>query len=185
MCASSFDFDLAPERAATNLPKAGTCLGPWSCLRLSGVGHVFVPIRSPAVADARWRRCLRALAEKLTAAERMVAALTSSDVGARVAAYLLDLPATWDDGRARVRLPLPKNQLAGYLGTTPRRSAVAWHPSRATGWSRSAGPRGADPGSGRAGVARRGLIKARGDLIWIKARRLASSYGAVVTDSCH
>lgn len=62
---------------------------------------------------------LRALAAKLTSAERMVAALTSSDVGARVAAYLLDLPATWDEGRARVRLPMPKNQVAAYLGTTP------------------------------------------------------------------
>jgi CRP/FNR family transcriptional regulator len=49
----------------------------------------------------------------------MVAALTSSDVGARVAAYLLDLPATWDDAHATVRLPLPKNQVAAYLGTTP------------------------------------------------------------------
>jgi CRP/FNR family transcriptional regulator len=62
---------------------------------------------------------LRALAGKLTSAERMVAALTSSDVGARVAAYLLDLPATWDDAHATVRLPLPKNQVAAYLGTTP------------------------------------------------------------------
>lgn len=63
---------------------------------------------------------LRALAVKLTSAERMVAALTSSDVGARVAAYLLDLPAAWDGtGRAAVRLPLPKNQVAALLGTTP------------------------------------------------------------------
>ncbi len=63
---------------------------------------------------------LRALATKLTSAERMVAALTSSDVGARVAAYLLDVPARWDaSGRAVVRLPLPKNQVAAYLGTTP------------------------------------------------------------------
>ena len=62
---------------------------------------------------------LRALAEKLTSAERMVAALTSSDVGARVAAYLLDLPATWEHGRAVVHLPLPKNQVAAHLGTTP------------------------------------------------------------------
>ena len=62
---------------------------------------------------------LRALAEKLTSAERMVAALTSSDVETRVAAYLLDLPATWDGGHARVRLPMPKHQVAAYLGTTP------------------------------------------------------------------
>jgi CRP/FNR family transcriptional regulator len=62
---------------------------------------------------------LRALAEKLASSERMVAALTSSDVGARVAAYLLDLPATWAGGRAVVHLPMPKNQVASYLGTTP------------------------------------------------------------------
>ncbi len=62
---------------------------------------------------------LRALAEKLASSERMVAALTSSDVGARVAAYLLDLPATWAGGRAVVHLPMPKNQVATYLGTTP------------------------------------------------------------------
>jgi CRP/FNR family transcriptional regulator len=74
---------------------------------------------------------LRALADKLTSAERMVAALTSSDVGARVAAYLLDLPTTWEDGRAHVRLPVPKNQVAAYLGTTPetlsRRLATLEH----------------------------------------------------------
>ncbi|ACZ30858.1 transcriptional regulator, Crp/Fnr family [Xylanimonas cellulosilytica DSM 15894] len=62
---------------------------------------------------------LRALAEKLTSAERMVAALASADVGARVAAYLLDLPTAWEDGRAVVRLPLPKFQVAAHLGTTP------------------------------------------------------------------
>ncbi|MBN9326402.1 MAG: hypothetical protein BGO38_12310 [Cellulomonas sp. 73-145] len=62
---------------------------------------------------------LRAVAAKLTSAERMLAALTSADVGTRVAAYLLDAPSTWDGGRATVHLPLPKNQVAAYLGTTP------------------------------------------------------------------
>ncbi len=63
---------------------------------------------------------LRALAVKLTSAERMVTALTSSDVGARVAAYLLDLPTRWSgDGPPVVRLPIPKNQVAAHLGTTP------------------------------------------------------------------
>ena len=63
---------------------------------------------------------LRALATKLTSAERMLAALTSEDVGTRVAAYLLDSPTTWDAaGRPTVHLPLPKKQVAAYLGTTP------------------------------------------------------------------
>jgi CRP/FNR family transcriptional regulator len=64
---------------------------------------------------------LRALAVKLTSAERMVAALASSDVGARVAAYLLDAPASWgaEGGPPVVRLPIPKNQVAAQLGTTP------------------------------------------------------------------
>lgn len=63
---------------------------------------------------------LRALAAKLTSAERMLAALTSADVGTRVAAYLLDCPTTWDAaGGVTVHLPLPKNQVAAHLGTTP------------------------------------------------------------------
>lgn len=63
---------------------------------------------------------LRALAVKLTSAERMVTALTSSDVGARVAAYLLDAPASWSAGGPPVvHLPIPKNQIAAHLGTTP------------------------------------------------------------------
>lgn len=63
---------------------------------------------------------LRALAGKLTSAERMLAALTSADVGTRVAAYLLDSPTTWDAaGRPTVHLPVAKNQVAAYLGTTP------------------------------------------------------------------
>ena len=62
---------------------------------------------------------LRAVAAKLTSAERMLTALTSADVATRVAAYLLDAPSTWEAGRATVHLPLPKNQVAAYLGTTP------------------------------------------------------------------
>jgi CRP/FNR family transcriptional regulator len=63
---------------------------------------------------------LRALAVKLTSTQRMLAAITSTDVGARVAAYLLDAPATWEtSGRAIVHLPLSKKDVAAYLGTTP------------------------------------------------------------------
>lgn len=63
---------------------------------------------------------LRTLAARLNSTERMLAARTLADVGARVAAYLLDLPAQWQpDGHATVRLPMAKKDVATYLGTTP------------------------------------------------------------------
>lgn len=63
---------------------------------------------------------LRALVSKLASTERMLAALTSADVGARVAAYLLDCPTSWDaSGRPTVHLPLTKKDVAAHLGTTP------------------------------------------------------------------
>lgn len=64
-------------------------------------------------------RMLQVQAERLAAAERMLAALGSSDVGARVAAYLLDLPATPSPTGDRIELPMAKKDVASYLGTTP------------------------------------------------------------------
>lgn len=61
---------------------------------------------------------LRSLSERLTDAERRLAG-ASAGVPARLAGYLLDLPADSLDGRARVTLPLPKKDIASYLGTTP------------------------------------------------------------------
>lgn len=63
---------------------------------------------------------LRALAVRLASTQRMLAAMTSDDVGSRVAAYLLDAPTTWEaSGAAIVHLPLSKKDVAAYLGTTP------------------------------------------------------------------
>lgn len=63
---------------------------------------------------------LQTLAARLGAAERMVAALASADVGARVAAYLLDSPTSWAAaGHPTVHLPLAKKDVAALLGTTP------------------------------------------------------------------
>ena len=62
---------------------------------------------------------LRTLAERLRSTERMLAARTLTDVGARVAAYLLDCPATFEAGRATVQLPLAKKDVATFLGTSP------------------------------------------------------------------
>lgn len=65
------------------------------------------------------QRMLRTLSDRLSSVERLLAAITSSDVNARVAAYLLDLPGTMRDGAATVRLPMAKQEIAAYLGTTP------------------------------------------------------------------
>ncbi|WP_040159944.1 Crp/Fnr family transcriptional regulator [Mobilicoccus massiliensis] len=64
-------------------------------------------------------RILRTLSDRLSSVERLLAAITSSDVSARVAAYLLDLPASMRDGVPTVRLPIAKQEIAAYLGTTP------------------------------------------------------------------
>ncbi|WP_433496544.1 Crp/Fnr family transcriptional regulator [Sphaerimonospora sp. CA-214678] len=65
------------------------------------------------------RRMLRTLSDRLASVERLLAAVTSSDVTTRVAAYLLDLPAGGRDGVPVVRLPMAKKDVAAYLGTTP------------------------------------------------------------------
>lgn len=65
------------------------------------------------------KRILRTLSDRLSSVERLLAAITSSDVSARVAAYLLDLPGSMRDGMPTVRLPIAKQEIAAYLGTTP------------------------------------------------------------------
>ena len=65
------------------------------------------------------QRMLRTLSDRLAATERLLAAITSSDVTARVAAYLLDLPRSVRAGAVTVTLPMAKQEIAAYLGTTP------------------------------------------------------------------
>lgn len=64
-------------------------------------------------------RMMRTLSDRLASVERLLAAITSSDVSARIAAYLLDLPGSIRDGVPTVWLPLAKYEIASYLGTTP------------------------------------------------------------------
>lgn len=64
-------------------------------------------------------RMLRTMSDRLASLERLLAAITSSDVNARVAAYLLDLPGRVHDGAVTVQLPMAKQHIASYLGTTP------------------------------------------------------------------
>lgn len=63
---------------------------------------------------------LRTLAVRLHSAERMLTARALADVGARLAAYVLDCPTTWDTRRAATaHLPMAKKDIATFLGTSP------------------------------------------------------------------
>lgn len=65
-------------------------------------------------------RMLQSVSARLADAERMLAAVSGTEVTARLAAYLLDQTASRDgDGRAVVSLAMPKKDIASYLGTTP------------------------------------------------------------------
>lgn len=64
-------------------------------------------------------RMLRTVTTRLDAAERLIADLTSADVEARLAGYLVGLPARRDAGGLLVTLPLAKKDIASLLGTTP------------------------------------------------------------------
>ena len=64
-------------------------------------------------------RMLQVSTERLLSAERMLAAFASTDVGTRVAAYLLDQPSVTVGGRPGVRFSMAKKDVASYLGTTP------------------------------------------------------------------
>ncbi|HLS01857.1 MAG TPA: Crp/Fnr family transcriptional regulator [Beutenbergiaceae bacterium] len=67
-------------------------------------------------------RMLHAVTTRLSETERLLAEISTADVQARIAGYLLDLPGQWvqDDGEAvvKVELPLPKNAIAALLGTS-------------------------------------------------------------------
>ncbi len=64
-------------------------------------------------------RMLQSVTERLVRAERMLAAFTTTDVGTRLAAWLLDQPSVDDAGHRIVVLPMAKKDIASFLGTTP------------------------------------------------------------------
>lgn len=64
-------------------------------------------------------RMLQVQSERLRNAERMLAALSGSQVSARIAAYLLDLPSRATAHGIGVELPMAKKDVASFLGTTP------------------------------------------------------------------
>ena len=62
---------------------------------------------------------LRSLSDRLARTERLLAAITSSDAGTRVAAYLASLPRSSSAAKTVVQLPMAKYEVAAHLGTTP------------------------------------------------------------------
>lgn len=65
-------------------------------------------------------RMLQSVSDRLEQTEQRLAAATSVQVAARLARYLLDLPAQeYGEGTATVRLPLAKKDIASLLDTTP------------------------------------------------------------------
>lgn len=64
-------------------------------------------------------RMLRTLSDRLASVERLLATITSNDVTARVAAYLLDQPGKRDSDKFTLQLSMAKQDIAAYLGTSP------------------------------------------------------------------
>lgn len=64
-------------------------------------------------------RMLQTVSRRLDQTEHRLAAAVSVDVSARLADYLLGLPARHVGGRQEVRLPLAKKDIASLLDTTP------------------------------------------------------------------
>lgn len=64
-------------------------------------------------------RMLQVQSERLSNAERMLAAMSGTDVAARLSAYLLDLPPKSTAEGLAVELPMAKKDVASHLGTTP------------------------------------------------------------------
>lgn len=73
-----------------------------------------VLLNHPSVA----RRMLLDVSERLAATENQLAGITGKPVGARLAAYLSVLAEDHPIG-ADISLPMPKKDLASFLGTTP------------------------------------------------------------------
>lgn len=86
--------------------------------RLCVLRHADLAVLLRQHPDIAWRM-LTTLSDRLYSTERLLAAVTSRDVEARVAAYLLDLPGVILDGVATVTLPMAMREVASYLGMRP------------------------------------------------------------------
>lgn len=84
-------------------------------------------------------KILEEFSNRLERTERQVSSLTSEDTEKRIAAYLLELA----DGpnELTVSLPMPKKDLASYLGTTPETVSRKLAEFQERGWIEQTGQR--------------------------------------------
>lgn len=97
-----------PDHFATALEPGHMCI-----FRHQDIGALIA--RHPSIG----LRMLQSVSRRLEQTEERLAAATSSDVGSRLARYLVDLPAHHEGSVMTVRLPLAKKDIASLLDTTP------------------------------------------------------------------
>lgn len=121
-----------PDHFATALETGSMCV-----FRHQDVGTLLA--RHPSIG----LRMLQGVSRRLEQTEERLAAATSVEVAARLARYLLDLPARHqEDGAVSVRLPLAKKDIASLLDTTPESLSRQLRRLQSTGVIDQQGPRG-------------------------------------------
>lgn len=106
---SAFLTGTRPDHAAIALEDAQLCVFRHADLARMVEKHPSIGLRM-----------LQGMSRRLEDTEARLASVVTSDVGARLADYLLSLPASADHRGARdVTLPLAKKDIASLLATTP------------------------------------------------------------------
>lgn len=105
---SAFVSGSRPDHDAVALEAGNMCV-----FRHADVGRLVA--QHPSIG----LRMLEGVSRRLEATEARLAALVSSDVSARLAGYLLSLPARHHRGDVLVQLPMAKKDVASLLDTTP------------------------------------------------------------------
>ncbi|MFP4976687.1 Crp/Fnr family transcriptional regulator [Paenibacillus sp. CN-4] len=93
-------------------------------------------LKYPAIA----LKLLEAFGDRLERLEKHIGSLTSEGTERRLAAYLLELAG--EGGEETVTLPIPKKDLASYLGTTPETVSRKLAEFQEKGWIEQTGQRG-------------------------------------------
>lgn len=105
---SAFLTGARPDHLATALEPGSMCV-----FRHGDLGRLVQTHPSIAL------RMLQGVSRRLDETETRLASVISEDVTARLAGYLMSLPASHADGAMTVTLPLAKKDIASLLDTTP------------------------------------------------------------------
>jgi len=105
---SAFLTGARPDHTITALEPTNVCVFRHADLARLVAAHPSIAVRM-----------LRTLSARLNETEARLAAVTSTEVSARLADYLLTLPGRHVDGAVEVTLPMTKKDIASLLDTTP------------------------------------------------------------------